>query len=184
MKNKSLKVLFIYNGIFIFASNLLGPLYAVYVGMLDKNIFSICATWAVGLMATGIFTYAVLKKGDLVKEKEYLLMAGFLIRAIAWFLYIAIGNIFQLILLQILLGLGEAAGSPAFNAIFAENLDFGKHIREYSSWLIVSNMLTAAGVIAGGCIVSIFGFRWLFICMGSLALVSFFGILLQPRKLL
>jgi MFS family permease len=184
MKNKSLKILFIYNGIFVFAANLLGPLYAVYVGMLDNNIFSISATWAVGLLATSIFTFAISKKGDLLKEKEYLLLAGFLIRAIAWFLYIGIGNIFQLALLQILLGLGEAAGSPAFNAIFAEHLDSGKQIREYSNWMIFSNILTAAGTVAGGFVASVFGFHWLFAGMGVLALVSFFGILIQPRKLL
>lgn len=184
MKNGSLKVLFFFNGIFIFAANLLGPLYAVYVGMLDKNIFSISTTWAVGLLATSVFTYVISKRGDFLKEKEYLLMGGFLIRAIAWFLFIGIGNIFHLILLQILLGIGEAAGSPAFNAIFAEHLDIGKHIKEYSQWAIYSNLLTAAGTVAGGFIASFFGFQWLFICMGTLALLSFFGILIQPRKLL
>lgn len=184
MKNKALKILFAYNGIFVFAANLLGPLYAVYVGTISDNVFLISATWAVGLLATSIFTFAVSKRGDLLKEKEYLLMAGFLIRAIAWFLYIGIDNIFQLILLQILLGLGEAAGSPAFNAIFAEHLDFGKHIQEYSSWMMVSNVLTALGTVAGGLVASVFGFQWLFVCMGSFALVSFFGILAQPRKLL
>jgi MFS family permease len=184
MKNKALKILFIYNGIFVFAANLLGPLYAVYVGMIDKNLFAISSTWAVGLAATGIFTFAVSKRGDMLKEKEYLLMAGFLIRAIAWFLFIGITDLFQLVLLQILLGMGEAAGSPAFNTIFAEHLDFGKHIKEYSQWMIVGNLLTAAGTFAGGFIATVLGFHWLFIVMGTMALVSFLGILVQPRKLL
>lgn len=184
MKNRALKALFVYNGIFIFAANLLGPLYAVYVGMLDMNIFYISATWTVGLLATSIFTYAVSKKGDLLKEKEYLLMAGYLIRALAWFLFIGISNLFQLILLQVLLGIGEAAGSPAFSTIFADHLDLGKHVQEYSAWMIAVNLLTAAGTVAGGFVASVFGFRWLFAGMGTLALISFFGVLLQPRKLL
>lgn len=184
MKNKSLDALFVFNGIFVFAMNLFGPLYALYVQQINRDIFVVSVTWAVGLLATGIFTYAVSRTGDLLKEKEYFLMAGFLIRAIAWFLYIGVDSVYQLILLQVLLGLGEAAGSPAFSAIFAEHLDFGKHVQEYSQWMIVSNLLTAAGVFAGGFITTFFGFKWLFVCMGTLALVSFFGILVQPRKLL
>jgi MFS family permease len=93
----------------------------------------------------------------------------------AWFLYIGVGNLFQLVLLQILLGLGDAAGSPSFNAIFAEHLDLGKHIQEYSQWIIIGNFLTAAGTLTGGLVASMFGFRWLFIFMGTLALVSFLG---------
>jgi hypothetical protein len=60
-----------------FASNLLGPLNAVYVRMISKNIIAVSATWAIGLLASGIFTYAVSRKGDMLREKEYLLMAGF-----------------------------------------------------------------------------------------------------------
>jgi len=35
--------------------------------------------------------------------------------------------------------------------------------------------LTAAGTLTGGLVASMFGFRWLFIFMGTLALVSFLG---------
>lgn len=184
MNNKSLKILFIYNGIFVFAGSLFGPLYAVYVGLLDKNILSVSITWSAFLIATVIFTLIISKIGDRIKEKEYLLMAGFLVRAIAWFLFIFATNVIYLIFLQILLGLGEALGTPAFDAIFAEHLDGGRHIEEYSDWKLVLNGATGVGTIIGGLIATAFGFQWLFILMGILALVSFGGVLIQPRKLL
>ena len=184
MNNKSLKILFIYNGIFVFAGSLFGPLYAVYVGLLDKNILSISITWSAFLIATVIFTLIISKIGDRIKEKEYLLMAGFLVRAIAWFLFIFATNVIYLIFLQILLGLGEALGTPAFDAIFAEHLDRGKHIKEYSNWKLVLNGATGVGTIIGGLIATTLGFQWLFISMSILALVSFGGVLIQPRKLL
>ena len=37
-----------------------------------------------------------------------------------------------LLVAQFLLGIGEAVGTPAFDVIFAEHLDKGKHINEYS----------------------------------------------------
>ena len=155
MQNKSLKILFIFNGIFVFAGSLLGPLYASYVGTFDKNILSVSITWASFLVAAFIFTIIVLKTGDKIKEKEYLLLAGFLVRAIAWFMF-----------------------------IFAEHLDGGKHIKEYANWKLIVNGTTAVGTIIGGLIVTTLGFSWLFAVMSGLAMLAFVGVLLQPRKLL
>ena len=184
MNNKSLKILFVYNGIFVFAGSLFGPLYAVFVGMIDKNILSVSATWAAFLIATFIFTLIISRVGDKIKEKEYLLIAGLLVRAVAWFLFIYATNIYYLVFLLILLGLGEALGTPAFDAIFAEHLDGGKHIKEYADWKLIVNGVTGIGTLMGGFIAAMFGFQWLFISMGVLALVSFFGVLMQPRRLL
>ncbi len=184
MNNKSLKILFIYNGIFVFAASLFGPLYAVYVGLLDKNILSVSITWSAFLIATIIFTLIISKIGDRLKEKEYLLLAGFLVRAITWFLFIFTTNVYYLIFLQILLGFGEALGTPAFDAIFAEHLDGGRHIKEYSDWKLISNIATSVGTLIGGLIVIEFGFQWLFISMSLLAIVSFIGVFSQSRNLL
>ena len=113
-----------------------------------------------------------------------MLIGGFLIRAVGWFLFIFVGNLSFLIFLQVFLGIGEALGSPAFDTIFAEHLDSGRHILEYSDWKLVANMATATGVIVGGAIVEIFGFPWLFASMSLLAMVAFLGVLLKPRPLL
>jgi len=184
MINRSLKILFLFNGFFVFAATLLGPLYAVYVKSIDENILSTSITWAVFLASATLFTYIVSKKGDSIKEKEYMLMAGFLIRAVSWLLFIFVGSIFHLILVQALLGLGEALGSPSFDAIFAQHLDEGMQIKEYSSWKLIVNGTTAIATVIGGLVVANFGFTVLFIVMSSLALVSFFGVLFQPREVL
>jgi len=184
MQNRPLKALFIFNGIFVFAGSLLGPLYALYVGTFDKRVLSVSITWASFLFASFIFTLIISKTGDRIKEKEYLLMAGFLVRAIAWFMFIFAGSVFQFVFLQILLGLGDALGTPAFDAIFAEHIDGGKHIEEYANWKLILNGTTAVGTVMGGLVVTTLGFSWLFAVMSVLAVVSFIGVLVQPRKLL
>lgn len=184
MKNSALKILFIYNGIFVFAAGLLGPLYALFVGTIDKNILSVSLSWSAFLISTTISMLLLRKFGDELKEKEYLLLAGFLFRALAWFAFPFISTISALILLQILLGIGEALGSPAFDAIFAEHLDDGFHIREYTDWKLIANIASAVAIIIGGIIIKYCGFSALFFSMGSLALISFFGVLLRPRNLL
>ncbi len=184
MNNKALKTLFVFNGIFVFASSLLGPLYAVFVETIDKSIISVSLSWSVYLLSSTVFILLVGKYGDKVKEKEYLLMAGFLIRAIVWFVFPTVSTITFLIFLQGFLGLGEALGSPSYDALFAEHLDKNEHIKEYADWRLVSNIVGAVAVILGGFIVSYAGFSILFYTMGSLALVSFLGVLVKPRKLL
>ena len=182
--NKSLKILFILNSIFVFASSLFGPLYAVYVQGLDNKVISVSLSWAAFMFASTIFMYFIGKKGDDVNEQELLLAGGFLIRSLAWFGYLFITNIFSLIILQVVLGLGEALGSPSWNAIFAKHLDKKSEIREYSDWNIINNLITAFATIAGGVFVTLLGFKFLFVIMGLLAFVSFIGVLITPRKIL
>jgi len=184
LKNNALKTLFIYNGIFVMATAMLGPLYAIYVVKFVDGVIAVSISWAAFLISTSFFTYIVSKKGDQVKEKEYLLLAGYLIRIISWLSLIFVHNLTALVLVQIFLGLGESLGSPSFNVLFADHLDKNRHVKEYSEWLLIANLTSAVGIIIGGIIVSNYGFETLFVLMSLLSLTSFFGILLKPRKLL
>ena len=184
MPNKALKTLFIFNGIFVFAASLLGPLYAIFVETIDTDIISVSLSWSVFLISTTVFMLIVRKYGDLIKEKEYLLMSGYLIRAVVWFIFPSISTISALLILQALLGLGESLGTPAYDAIFAEHLDKNRHIKEYADWKLISNIVGAVAVILGGFLVKEVGFSALFYLMGSLAIISLIGIWMKPRELL
>jgi MFS family permease len=184
MVNKALRTLWIYNGLFVLAGGLFGPLYAVYVQGITPNITIISSSWALFLMSSTLVTFFISRVGDKIKEKEFLLMIGFLLRAFVWIMYIFVGSIFMLMILQVLLGIGDALGSPAFNSLVAEHLDKNRHIEEYSDMTIIFNFSSAIATMLGGLIVAQFGFPILFIIMAVLALLSFFGIFFKPRKLL
>jgi len=182
--NKALKVLYLYNGIFVFAAHLLGPLYAVYVREIEGDVLSVSISWAAFLFSTVIFTFLISRFGDKVKEKEYLLIAGYVVRSVVWLSYTFVSDLNFLIFLQILLGAGEALGTPSFDAIFAEHLDKGKHIADYANWKVVSNLACGIAVVIGGFVVKYYGFNILFFSMFILAVFSAIGILLKPRELL
>jgi len=184
MKNNALKSLFIYNGIFVMAAAMLGPLYAIYVVKFVDGITAVSISWAAFLISTSFFTYLVSRNGDGLREKEYLLLAGYVMRILSWILLIFVHSLWALVFVQILLGLGESLGTPSFNALFADHLDKNKYIKEYSTWSLIANLTSAVGILAGGFIVNNFGFKALFILMAGLSLISFFGILFKPRKLL
>jgi DHA1 family bicyclomycin/chloramphenicol resistance-like MFS transporter len=163
---------------------MLGPLYAVYVLKFVDGVTAVSVSWAAFLISTSFFTFIVAKKGDAIKEKEYLLLAGYLVRTISWIFMIFIHNLWMLVLVQICLGLGESLGTPSFNAIFAKHLERNKFIREYSNWSLVANLTSAVGVLIGGAIVNNYSFKVLFILMAIISAVPFLGILLKPRRLL
>jgi len=181
--NKSLKTLFLFNGIFVFAGSLLGPLYALYVANIGKSVLVVSTSWSVYLASATLCTLILSKYGDRVKEKERLLMAGYLIRGLVWIAYIFVGNFTTLLVLQFVLGIGEALGTPAYDTIFAEHLDRNKHIKDYSTWKVISNLLGAAATFLGGLVVTYSGFIPLFMFMAILAFTSFLGVGMSPRKL-
>src|SRR3989338_1028833 len=181
MTNRTLKILYLYNGIFVFGGSLLRPLYAVYVGIIDTSILSVSVTWSAFLISTFIFTFIISRLHDGARSARRMLLTGYIVRAVAWLLFIFASDLSFLVFLQIMLGLGEAVGTPAFDAIFAEHLDAKRHIREYADWKLIANGVTGVGTLIGGLIASRFGFDWLFLAMSVLALVAFSGIWLKPH---
>src|SRR3989338_2093845 len=167
MPNKTLKTLFLYNGIFVLAGSLLGPLYTIFVVSLNKGIFSISVSWATFLFSTTIFTLVMSRLKDRFVNKRILLSAGLVVRVLCWLSFIFITNMWQLILIQFFLGIGEALGTPAFDAIFAEHLDKNRHLTDYSDWKVLSNGGLVGGALVGGLIVSYFLFKILFVFFGT-----------------
>lgn len=181
---RALKILFISNGIFVFADRLLGQLYAIFMQKFDINVLSIGFSWSVLMLSATLVTIIMMKFGDSVKEKEDLLILGFTIRMISWILYIFVDSFALFIFIQVLLGIGEAIGSPAFDAIFAEHLDKGKQVREYAIWKIVINLSIAAASLIGSVIVYYLSFQALFAIMAFMAMISIIILLRQPKTLL
>ena len=181
MPNRILRTLFLYNGVFVLANNLLGPLYAIYVGGFNTGILPISLSWATYLISATLFMFLLSKLGDKFKKKRLLVCLGYIIRSACWLFMSYITTIEQLIVAQFILGIGEALGTPSFDAIFAEHLDKGKHIMDYADWKLITNAVLVLGTIVGGLIVSNFGFPVLFRFMSGLVMISLIGFLVNPK---
>lgn len=184
MLNRSLKVLLVINLIFCFGSTLLGPLYAVFIKEIGGSILTIGWAFAVYMITVGAVAFLAGKLGDNIKEKEYLLGVGYLIRAVGFFLYIFVGNTLHLLLLQFFLGTGEAIANPAFKAIYSIHLTRDKESSQWGIWDMSYSIIVGLAAILGALIVNFFGFAALFYTMSGLSILSFIILMLQPRKLL
>ena len=170
-ENKDLKALYLINGIFIFASSLLGPLYALYVGDIKSGPLAVSFSWAVFILAASLFLAILSAYGDRLKNRELAVCVSFLIRSIAWFGMAFITTFIQLLVVQVVLALGDALGGPTFDALIAEHLDKNKHVHDYADWRILAYLAMGVGTLAGGYLMDIYGFKILFMSMSVLALI-------------
>lgn len=184
MINKSLKTLLLLNVFFIFGATLLGPLYAVFVKEIGGDILTIGWSFAAYMFALGLCSYFTGYLGDKIKEKEYLLAIGYLLRAIGFFGYIFIQFPVHLLFVQLILGLGEAFGNPSFKAIFSLHLDKKKYCTEWGIWDALYSTTVGISAIIGAIVINIWGFTPLFLIMGSVAFLCFIIMMFLPRKLL
>lgn len=173
-----------YNGLLIFGTMLFGPLYAVFVQNIGGGVQLISISAAAFYLSSAMFLWIVGKLGDRVKEKELMLAASYLIRAVGYLSFIVVSNALGLILLQVLFGLAEALGSPTFGSLFAKHLDGDMEVMEYAEWALIASLIMAVGALMGGYFVSALGFGLLFVVISALCFVAFLGIILSPRKLL
>jgi MFS family permease len=185
MKNNlALKALFISNSIFVFASMLLGPLYAVYVQKIGGGVLLVSISTGVFYVSTAVFLIFVARWGDRVREKEFMLMTSYIIRGFAFLSYIFINSSLMLVVLQVIFGLGAALGTPTFSALFAEHTDKKEEVMEHSDWALVSHLVMALGTIVGGFVAASLGFSFLFVTIAILCFLSAGLILFTPRKVL
>lgn len=182
--NRALRLLFYTNALFVFAAMLLGPLYAVYVQKIGGGVMAVSISSAAFYISSTVALILVSKYGDKYKEKEVLLVISWLIRGLCFLSLIFVNSVLGLVLVQVVFGLGEALGTPTFNALFAEHVDRKHEVMEYSDWSIISNIVTALSVIVGGLVVSSFGFSFLFVMIGIMCFASGIWVYLSPRNLL
>ncbi|MCM2325645.1 MAG: hypothetical protein NDI94_04225 [Candidatus Woesearchaeota archaeon] len=171
MKNQ-IKYLLLINSFFVFAGNLFAPFYALYIQKIDSAIYHIGGIWGFFIFASGIFTLNISKYENHKRYADYFLIAGFLFRALGWAGYLFATQLWHIYMIQVILALGEAFGTPSFNLIFSTHLTRGKIASEWGVNTAVSSFVVALSSISGGIMLQLFGFSSMFIVMICFALVS------------
>lgn len=180
--NKYLKLLLIANSLFVFASSLIVPIYAALVLEVGGGVELAGLLVGTQFLAGTFFGIVVIKLADRKNRDERLIKANYLLRALAWFFIFLFPSIPGLFLAQLIIGVSEAIGTPAFNALVSEHLDTKSHIKEWATFGLVSNFIVAIASVVGGIVAVRLGFPLLFLMMSLLGLGSFFLLQLGGGK--
>lgn len=171
---KTTKILLLGANIWYFGEGMMGPLFAVFAEKVGGDILDITWAWATYLVVTGLLYILV---GRLLNKKEYktkVMVAGYLLNAVFTFGYLLVQNPFQLFLVQAGLGISEAIGTPAWDALYANNLSDEMDAYAWGLSTGQSQIVTGIAFGIGGLITHFVSFEALFITMGIIQVIAAF----------
>lgn len=183
--NKALKILLATNGLILVAGAMLGPIYALFVERIGGDLLDASVAGALFALSAGIVSLLFGKLSDEVKHSDWVMILGYALIGLGFFLYLFVDSVLFLFVVQVLIGMGEAIYSPSFDKLYSFHLDDGKGGTEWGAWESMNYFTTAFGALVGGLIVSKFGFSAIFIIMAALCYVSAsYLLLLSPKRVL
>lgn len=183
--NKALKVLLTTNGLILIASAMLGPIYALFVERIGGDLMDASIAGGLFALSAGLVSLIFGKLSDELKHSDWVIILGYSLIGMGFFLYLFVDSVLFLFLVQILIGTGEAIYSPAFDKLYSERLDNGKGGTEWGAWESMNYFTAAFGALAGGLIVNQFGFHAIFTIMTALCYLSaIYLFLLSPKRVL
>lgn len=120
----------------------------------------------------GITTLVSGRYSDKLKESEPIVVLGYVIMAVGFWGYMLVNSLWSFLVIQVIVGLGEAIYAPAFDSSYSRCLNGHKSASQWGAWEAVNYFTTAFGAITGGLLVTLFGFNIMFAIMGLLCFVS------------
>lgn len=171
-RNPTLYLLYIIHGLFMFASVMLAPLFALFATNFSASVETVALLGTIyfGAKAAGtVFTRVV---GARIFVPCTSLRLGYGLKIIGCLGFFFATALPQLFIIQILLGFSEGLHAPAFRALMATNFASNKELSEAADWEIVLAFTGITGTALGGIIVSAFGFDTLFILMSIIVTMA------------
>ncbi len=154
-------------GFYIFA-----PLYALFAQGLDMEPKDIALLWSYYSLTMAVFIL-IFGKLENKRKKEKFLAFGMLLFPIADLLFLGVHTQLALAGVLTINALGGGITIPAIKTLFAKNENRGRESEEWS-WMDSGNMFSSAiGAGIGGLILSLDGFRGLFLTMAAVQFLAF-----------
>jgi MFS family permease len=154
------------------AFGLLGPIYAIFVGDIGGDLLD--ASWAyfAFMISSGVAIYLMGKFEDKLKHKEKMITIGYALSALGALGYYFVYNQASLIVVQVILGLGEAVLVPAYDAMYSKYLSKKEEASDWASYESMGYIAGAFAAVLGGYLAYNFGFKTLFLVMFVFSLFS------------
>lgn len=169
---KELKILLFSSALFMLAAGLFGPIYAVFVEEIGGDLLTAGLAYAAFSISAAILIFFISKWEDRVKHQEKLVVFGYILSCTGFLGYLLIQKPWHLFIVQIIFGIGEAIGTPAYDGLYSGHLDKGKFVSEWGLWESMQWIVTAVAAAVGGFLANVYGFRFLFVVMLGLSIIG------------
>ncbi len=162
---RELQILLASDFFIILGFGMMMPIYALFVEEIGGSILEASGAWSAFAFTSGILMYMIGRWEDKKKHYEAMLVLGFIFKSIAYLGYFFVSNTAQLFMVQIVLGLGGAIGSPSYDALYSMFLQKGKYATQWGTWEAMNMIVSAVAAIIGGLVVHTYSFKTLFLLM-------------------
>lgn len=181
--NRFLRILLITNAIILIAGAMLGPIYAIFVEGIGGDLLDASLTAGVFNLAAGITTFIAGKYSDKSKHPVKIVIIGYFLMGIGFFLLVFVKSIYALFAVQALIGFSEALYNPAFDSLYSKHLKKKEAGEGWGAWESSQYFSVTVGIAIGGFITYFFGFAFLFILMSVFSMATALYLHLLSKKI-
>lgn len=180
--NPALVLLLTAHSAILLAGAMLAPIYALYVDRIGGDLLDASLASAIFATAAGVATLVSARYSDRLRNPKLIVVLGYFIMGMGFFAMGLVNSVWQLLIVQAIIGLGEAVYTPAFDSLYTSHIERGKSARQWGAWESMYYFTTATGALLGGLLVTAFGFEVMFALMGVMCLGAATYVYLQPKK--
>lgn len=160
--NKIAKILLVTESFWIFGSGLFLPIFAIFSQKVGGDILDAGIAAGLFLIVTATMEWPIGKFLDKFKEKWFI-VADYFLEGFVFVGYIFVDNIWSLFVLQILLGIANAIGDPAWESLYDKNTGVKSSGRAWAYSHMYPGYFAAIGILAGSFLVKLYGFNLVFL---------------------
>ena len=187
--NGFIKIMILSDFTLFSAFGLIAPIFAIFSAttLAGGTIFKAALGSTVFLLVKSILQIPISKAIDKNHgeiDDYWTAVIGTYIIALVPFLYFVINSIPQLYIVQVIYGIGGALAFPGWIAMYTRHLDHGHEGFEWSLYNTTISVAVAITAAIGGYLVQDYGFRSIFLLVGSLGLVGATILLLNKKKII
>lgn len=159
----------------LIASNLLAPIYAVYVKGVGGDLLTAGTTIAINYCVVGALVIISGRLANTYHTEKAQLIIGYLLAAFAALSLLLTNTPVQLFLSMVISGISIAVVAPVFSGLYSKNIEQGKHTAFWGDYWGLTYWGAAFASVLSGIVSQRYGFNAIFILMIVLNSLSALG---------
>lgn len=156
----------------IFASGLLAPIYAVYVGRIGGDVLAAGTTAAAFSIVAGVLTITFGHSRFLLRHSRIVIVLGYGLVTTAQLFYLVIRTPLELFAVQAAMGVAVALLEPTWDAMYSKDLSHDDAGRQWSLWAGARDLAVGISALVGAALVAFASFEVLFLVMAAFNLIA------------
>jgi len=188
MKNynkENYKIFLTANIINSFIAGIFGPFYILFVQDKGEGLEKFAMAMGLLLLAQSIVAYYAGKYSDIFGRKPLLILEGYG-HALVVILFLFVSQIWQLYVLQIIIGVLAGLEATAHTSFLGDVTDKKSRGENIGKYYMIVGIVSALTMMAGGYVIAIIGIKIVFILMvlADIISTSMFWMLREERKVI